>query len=50
MEASMKIRQLIIYDILMKKIIDVPNNYLSNYKIIIYHIKNRVPNKVIIEK
>jgi hypothetical protein len=31
-------------------IIDIPNNYLSNYKIIIYRIKNRVPNKVKIEK
>jgi hypothetical protein len=50
MKASMKIRQIIIYDILIKKMIDVLNNYLLNYKITIYRIKNRVPNKVIIEK
>jgi hypothetical protein len=50
MEVSMKIRQIIIYDILMKKMIDVPNNYLSNYKIIIHRIKNRVSNKIIIDK
>jgi hypothetical protein len=47
MEASTKIREIIIYDILMKKMIDIPNNYLSNYKIIMCHIKNKVPNNII---